>query len=839
MSFCRFFTFIIVWICALPAFSQGLFLKGNYTLISERSSYSVFETITPTFNNTLIIDFEIIPVRSRGTIVRIKNDESDFVYNISYNQNRDFSYFKLNHEGRNNLITITLKKDALKANQWIKVHLEFDMIKDSATLQINEEKASISLEQSHKNWTPGIYFGRSEHVIDVPDFKLRNLIITDNHSSFHFPLNESEGEAVHDSNKKVIGSVSNPVWLINDAYHWKSGPSFSSQKVAGSNFNPKTQEIYYFNKDSITIYNTHTKEITVHKYANECKMTMRLGTNFIDSVNDRLYIYEVADPPVGDITIAYLDLHNFEWTTVTSETLPMQLHHHSNNINSEEGRYMIFGGFGSSSYFNKFYSFDLQSNHWEEHKFRGDAITPRYFTSMGYNGADGCLYLFGGMGNKAGDQYVGRTYYYELYKIDPHKGTVKKLWEIPWDKENVVPVRNLFFPDEKNFYILCYPEHVSHSYLRLYRFSTTDGEYKVLGDSISIVSEKITTNANLYYSEQENQLLSVVQEFENNDVSSTAKVYSIAFPPVAANELTLYNQLESDGKMWAVIISAIGLLIFLYLVFLYLKRKRNQQEASVVLRLKNKPKKDVIVNTLPEKTKPNSLYLFGKFSMTDKQNREIDYMLSSKLRNAFFLILYHSLDRGISSQHLSEILWPDKSYEMSKNSRGVTLNNLRKILGDMEGISLIHDHDKKSYRITFSDECYCDYLQCLEIVSGNHLEEQMEQFISIISRGKFLESESSPILDPFKGYIESKIESAMYYYVEKAYESGDYTTAITLCESLFNIDPLDKISLQFLIKSLSRLDLKEEAKRRYYLFTAEYKKNLGKEYDKPFADLLR
>ncbi|MBB4035495.1 two-component SAPR family response regulator [Dysgonomonas hofstadii] len=836
MSFRTIAVLLLFLIYASPSFPQGLHIKGNDALIDERSSYNVFEKISPTFNNILILDFEIIPARSRGSIVRIKDDEAGSVYNISYNEEGDISTFKLNHEGRDNLISISLKKDILKGNQWIKAYAEFDMIKDSVKLRINEKEVSISLKQSQNTWNPHIYFGRSEHVIDVPDFKLRNLIVRDNDKTYFFPLNESEGESVHDSNRKITGHVTNPVWLINDAYHWKLGPSFSSRRVAGSNFNPTTQDIYYFNEDSITVYNVRTNRRRAHKYHNRCPMEMRLGTNFMDQKNNRLYIYEVADPVSGNITIAYLDLHNYEWTTVSSEVLPMQLHHHSNYMDAENGRYIIFGGFGRTSYFNNFYSFNLHLNHWEKLEFGGDTITPRYFTSMGYNEADKCLYLFGGMGNKAGDQTVGRVYYYELYKIDTNIGKIEKIWEIPWNKENAVPVRNMFFPNKDQFYILCYPEHVSHSFLKLYRFSTADGAYKILGDSIPILSEKITTNANIYYNMQSNELLSIVQEFERDDRASTAKVYSISFPPVTEEELTFYSEKEKSSKVWIMIL-IIGLIILLSSVFMHKKKRKHGQDINAVLQRKNIPEHDTTANVQTKRTEPNSIYLFGEFSLIDKHNREINYMLSSKLRQAFFLILYHSLDKGITSQDFSKILWPNKSYEMSKNSRGVTLNNLRKILGDLDGTNLVHD--KRSYKITFSDECYCDYLDCLNIVSGNNPEEHMDKFISIISRGKFLESEDSPILDPFKGYIESKIESTMYYYMEKAYTSGNYTATVSLCESFFNIDPLDGTSLQYLIKSLSRLDLKDEAKRRYYLFTTEYKKTMGEEYDKPFADLLR
>ncbi|MDR0824974.1 MAG: DNA-binding transcriptional activator [Prevotella sp.] len=835
-------TSIIFLIYTSPSISQGLYIKGNNSLIDERTSYNVFERNTPTFKNILMMDFDIVPEnpRSRGSIVRIKNEDIDAVYNISYNGEEKIPVFKLNHEGSNTLISIPFDKDILNENQWIKIHVEFDMVKDSIKLRVDEKEASTRLEQKKNSWLPYIYFGRSEHVIDVPPFKLRNLTISDNEKTYYFPLNESDGEYVHDSSQKIMGHVSNPVWLINDAYYWKKRPAFSSKKVAGSNFNSNTQDIYYFNEDSIIVYNIRTEDIKSHRYTNSCPMPMRLGTNFIDQRNNRLYIYEVADPPYGDIVIAYLDLQSYTWTAVSSEVLPMQLHHHSYYMDVENNRYIIFGGFGRTSYFNNFYSFNLASNHWGRLHFKGDTITPRYFTSMGYNNSDNKLYLFGGMGNSAGDQTVGRVYYYELYRIDLENKKIDKLWEIPWNKENVVPVRNMVFSDKNHFYTLCYPEHFSHSFLKLYRFSVTDGNYEILGDSIPILSEKITTNANLYYNLRTNELLSIVQEFDYDDVASTAKIYSIYFPPVTKDELATYT---SKTTNWSWIIVAISILLILmlisisFLLRIVLRKKRHKQE-DIALKDKTLSKNIATADSQQIETRPNSIYLFGDFSITDRKNKEINYLLSAKLRQAFFLILYHSLGKGITSLKFSEYLWPGKSYNKVKNSRGVILNNLRKILSDLDGISLKHEKEG-TYKITFSKECYCDYLRCLEIASGNNMDENMDEFISIVSRGKFLKSEDIQLFDSFKEYIERKTESALYFYMEKSYESANYTKTISLSESVFNLDPLDEEALHYMIKALLRLELKDEAKRRYFLFAVEYKKTMGEEYGKSFSDLLK
>lgn len=77
---------------------------------------------------------------------------------------------------------------------------------------------------------------------------------------------------------------------------------------------------------------------------------------------------------------------------------------------------------------------------------------------------------------------------------------------------------------------------MSNSFLRLYRFLVKDGSCQILGDSIPIYSDKITTNARLYYNERLSRLFVTVQE-TRDDVSSKFSVYSLLFPPVSLENI--------------------------------------------------------------------------------------------------------------------------------------------------------------------------------------------------------------------------------------------------------------------------------------------------------------
>lgn len=842
---CSIIILLLLFLYPFQLYSQGLKIKGNNAVIEKRTSYTVFDKIRPIFTDKLELHFDIAFQDFTGDfaigyILRIKNEEENTTYNILYNAQGDDVVFNFNHEGKDVLIVAKMNKKDLSVNPWIKIDLLFDLQQDIIQFKINGVCFDAKNVGLKPKWKPAIYYGKSEHVIDIPTYLLRNLTVNDYDQSFYFPLNESNGEEVHDGNRTVIGEVLNPEWLINDASYWRFKTSFTSRSIAGSIFNSATQEVYFTNKDSIILYNIRSGETYTQKYLNACPLKFNLGTNFIDTEKNRLYFYEVSTELIEGVTMAYLDLRNFSWTAVSTETLPTQLHHHASFFDSNNRRYIVFGGFGNTYYNKEFFSYDLEQNKWSTLTFTGDKITPRYFSSIGYKEDENALYLFGGMGNESGNHSVGRVYYYDLYKIDLKNNMITKLWEIKQpSKENVVPVRSLILSDDDSFYTLCYPEHFSKSSLVLYRFSLKDGSHQILADSIPIISEKITTHGNVYYNSQSEQLCCIVQEFEQDDIASLASIYTINFPPVTTEALMFYSDFAS-GYWTKRFMFGAAILLLMLIGYLLANRKKEKRSEDVlpVVEEKDKFEESVLLIEKPLlPTRINAIYLFGEFSVIDKQHKEINYLFSTKLKQAFFLILQYSLDKGITSQEFSDLMWPNKAEDKLKNSRGVILNNLRKILNDIDGVKLVYE--KGYFKIVFTEECYCDYIRCLEIISGQTANLHAEELIGIFSRGKFLDSIDIPLLESFKKLIDSNIKSILLIELDHSFDANLYKRTLLWSESIFHIDRLNEKALQYQIRALMKLKRANDAKKRYRFFILEYKKVMGKEYGVSFVEIVK
>jgi DNA-binding SARP family transcriptional activator len=478
--------------------------------------------------------------------------------------------------------------------------------------------------------------------------------------------------------------------------------------------------------------------------------------------------------------------------------------------------------------YNKiFYAFDTETHSWDTLRFEGDTIRPRYFVSMGYQKSSNSLYVFGGMGNTSGEQVVGRKYFYDLYKVDLNTKRVTKLWEIKWNKDNVVPVRGMIIQDS-SFYTLCYPEYFSNSTLRLYRFSLKDGSYQILGDSIPIHSDRITTNANLYFDDQLKALYATVQEFDD-DIVSDLKVYSISFPPITAQELTGYLNAKRGPYLWIIVIaifmgSAAGI------VFIIIRKRKLRQIPGE----SETQTEDFSIKKQYRTDVPNSIYLFGEFTVRDKQNRDISYMFSTKLKQVFLVIFQYS-EEGITSQHLSHLLWPDKPENKVKNSRGVTINNLRKIMKELDGIELVYE--KGVFKIVMANNCYCDYNRCLQIVASGLTEGNKEELLGILHRGKFLQAYDLSLFDLFKGTLEQELEPVLHTEMKRSFIENEYSVTLRFAESMLKIDPLSDEALAYQVKALFKMKQNYEAQKRYLEFVKEYKMMMGSDYPHSFNDL--
>lgn len=833
----------------LFAYSQGLLFQANDKEIKERTSLQVFqEGEIPCFTKNFQLSFElsIRDFDTFGYVFLLKEDQGKTKYSFTYTYlDGENSTFKFNTDGKENHYSLNLRNDAL-AYQWIPVSFAFDLQQDVLTIRIGDNEKKITSLGLKDTFCPHLFFGRYDYILDMPTFAIRNLKLEGDRShSYTFPLNENEGEEVHTSTGKVLGTVVNPVWLINGSYHWEKLFEYSFQTPSGITFEPDSQRLIIFSQDSLLTYNLLKRQPQKYSYSNKLPVKLQLATHFMNTTDGKLYVYELNNLPLGDATVAALDLNNQEWKQTGVAALPVQLHHHDGFWDETTGKYLVFGGFGNKRFNNTFLEYDIEGDRWDTLSYSGDRIIPRYFSGMAVNKNREHIYVFGGMGNESGEQSVGRNYLHDLYLLDRKQQSVRRLWQNASDHRLVVARDMILTPDEKYIYALCYPEYLSDTYLQLYRLTVDDGTMKALGDSIPMRSEEIMTNANLYYNSLTHEYYCTTTEFDKKG-HTVIRTYVLSAPPVSLDEIRSYGSRSSLEIRWLWIMAGIGVLLLAGGV-LFVRKKRGKQrnavlESSSVLMsppVGREPDKSVQgKETLAKEdfesslVRPNAVYLFGPFTVIDRNGRDITHLFSSRLRQVFIYILLHSTHNGVLSASLNEVFWPDKPDDKVKNLKGVTINQIRKNLAELDGVELVHD--KGYFRLVFTD-CYCDYFRFRTLKNAEEVENELG---ILLMRGKFLDGMDAGMMDHFKQKVEEFLSSFLPLEIERLYQQHKYDAVIRFCNVLFRVDPVNELALAYGMHALNHTGSSQEAILQYSLFVREYRQMMNEEYSTSYAELM-
>ena len=833
----------------LFAYSQGLLFQANDKEIKERTSLQIFqEGEIPCFTKNFQLSFElsIRDFDTFGYVFLLKEDQGKTKYSFTYTYlDGENSTLKFNTDGKENHYSLNLRNDAL-AYQWIPVSFAFDLQQDVLTIRIGDNEKKITSLGLKDTFCPHLFFGRYDYILDMPTFAIRNLKLEGDRShSYTFPLNENEGEEVHTSTGKVLGTVVNPVWLINGSYHWEKLFEYSFQTPSGITFEPDSQRLIIFSQDSLLTYNLLKRQPQKYSYSNKLPVKLQLATHFMNTTDGKLYVYELNNLPLGDATVAALDLNNQEWKQTGVAALPVQLHHHDGFWDETTGKYLVFGGFGNKRFNNTFLEYDIEADRWDTLSYSGDRIIPRYFSGMVVNKNRERIYVFGGMGNESGEQSVGRNYLHDLYLLDRKQQSVRRLWQNASDHRLVVARDMILTPDEKYIYALCYPEYLSDTYLQLYRLTVDDGTMKALGDSIPMRSEEIMTNANLYYNSLTHEYYCTTTEFDKKG-HTVIRTYVLSAPPVSLDEIRSYGSRSSLEIRWLWIMAGIGVLLLVGGV-LFVRKKRGKQrnvvpESSSVLMsppVGREPDKSVQgKETLAKEdfesslVRPNAVYLFGPFTVIDRNGRDITHLFSSRLRQVFIYILLHSTHNGVLSASLNEVFWPDKPDDKVKNLKGVTINQIRKNLAELDGVELVHD--KGYFRLVFTD-CYCDYFRFRTLKNAEEVENELG---ILLMRGKFLDGMDAGMMDHFKQKVEEFLSSFLPLEIERLYQQHKYDAVIRFCNVLFRVDPVNELALAYGMHALNHTGSSQEAILQYSLFVREYRQMMNEEYSTSYAELM-
>lgn len=266
--------------------------------------------------------------------------------------------------------------------------------------------------------------------------------------------------------------------------------------------------------------------------------------------------------------------------------------------------------------------------------------------------------------------------------------------------------------------------------------------------------------------------------------------------------------------------------------------------AVLIVFLISRKKKTVVVNNLvflPEKNATNQILLFGGFKAIDRDGNDISARFTPKVKELFLFILLATLknQNGASVSEIDEHLWPGLPAKKVANNRAVTLNKLRKIVQNFDGVEIVTQNGHLLAKTGKS--FFCDYAEAYKLcqISGGMDRTQLEAFFHLVKNGRFLKGLSWNWLDEIRGYtgnqvIDNLLKLAAYYNAE-----NDLPGMEALAKRILEYDDLNEEAIWLQVWVLRQMNNIHQARFHFESFCSKYKNAQGENYPMSFEQFNR
>ena len=282
---------------------------------------------------------------------------------------------------------------------------------------------------------------------------------------------------------------------------------------------------------------------------------------------------------------------------------------------------------------------------------------------------------------------------------------------------------------------------------------------------------------------------------------------------------------------------ALFLVILAYLIFRYTLNNRQKGRSAVAPSF---DQRQMAFSAAPENGRTQNLIkLFGAFKVLSKEGRDITSEFTPKLKSLFLVILLHSskTKNGISTEELTDIVWPEHGYKSAKNSRGVTIRKLRLILEQLNGVEIEFKRDR--WMLQLSQDAYCDYFECIHLLENpqfNNLEYYYRLF-HIVEDGQIVKNENYAWMDDIKGYVDYRVIDLLLKYIGLLNETQDADLILKIIDRIHISDPVNEKALELKVRILISQDNYNFARYCYDSFCKNFEEFYGQKYQKSFSDI--
>lgn len=284
---------------------------------------------------------------------------------------------------------------------------------------------------------------------------------------------------------------------------------------------------------------------------------------------------------------------------------------------------------------------------------------------------------------------------------------------------------------------------------------------------------------------------------------------------------------------WFVLVILVDLLIF-FGVHLRRRRQRRLRERGRVEIVADRSDKSPKV-LLP---RVDAVYLFGTLRVYDSSGEDVALRFSPLLRELFTLLLFRSVDRGISSEELTSLLWFDKDDSSARNNRAVNISKLRTLTRQVGGCTIAKEAGR--WKIRFDEDTFVDYYECIpERLAPEQLTPERIRIIDALTQGGSLLADCDYLwLDAYKSRTADLLIESLLKYAQLLNEQEQHATKLLISDILFRFDSASEAALRIRCTTYAAMNRLYMAKNSYDNFCREYRSLYGEPFKPSFNDIM-
>lgn len=726
---------------------------------------------------------------------------------------------------------LTLAPSA-KIGDWNRVEIE--LTDNGETIEVAANGVGIaSLDAPGRGHTATILFGTNDYgrfaTSDTAPIVVRNIAIAlhdKEHPDYQWDLVYDDNLTCRDRSGRMSAVVKNPEWLVSRNSNWRKIGEFAFGSKVFPVIDPLRSRILLVSAGSVTLFDAHTGKVSEYEFSEDI-CPEQITNDFIVLPDGQLIYYDLENAaPV----INRFDFTQSRWQRSIDRKVHSKHLHHNKFFNPADSSVVQLFGYGFHRYLNEAVIWLVGSD--SVRRFILPKIHPRYLSAVGVT--DSVAYIYGGKGNEKGIQEFGATLYNDFYRLGLKDFSLRKLWDDPAPGMRIAASNLVVADNREHFTALFYSPNVYQSHLQLKEYAIADGQSRILADSIPYDFLDIDSDARLLFDRQSEAYYAVISG-KRAGGGYHASVYTIQSPII--DPATLLQ--PPKRSIWLYLLPC-ALLAAVAAVVIRIVVQRRRKAAGT------KPDSAIATPTpdsgdeAPQPRKPG-IYLLGGFRVIDRRGEEITSNFTPVMRQLLILIILHSdKQKGISGAELKEALWSDKSEESYYNNRGV---NIRKIRTWLAGVGAIEIASTNGNWFFTGDTSLCDYTHYMRqmdgISPGDISPEELSALIAIAHCGTLLPDMRFDWFDRFKANYTDKIIVLLGKIREKHLTTLSPEVRIRLADAVLIFDSLDEDSIRDKCRALIQLKRHGIAERVFNLFTQEYKRLLGEDYEANFNQFVK